>query len=148
MAEKREQGLESDRVQVPALLLLCGAQNPFSSLKVRFMSVHPWFPPGHMAAVTLGDIRGLTELRKAEPQPSLTFLNRCQDSPHTPAPLMSLLCWGQVLRNDPLVQVRQGRPLQMSSPELRAGVYLGQREDSKGNSYPRVQSQPCPSQAG
>ena len=72
-AQRREHGLESDRVQVPALLLLCGAQNPFSSLKVRFMSVHPWFPPGHMAAVTLGDIRGLKEVRKAESQPSLTI---------------------------------------------------------------------------
>ena len=73
-AQRREQGLESNLVQVPAPLLMLKSHWSLLSSECRVHVCQPWSPPAHRPAVTLGDRRGFTELRKAEPQPNPTPL--------------------------------------------------------------------------
>ena len=67
----------------------------FFSLSIGFMSVHPWSPFALRPAVTLDDIKGLTELRKAEPQPSRTFPSGLQGSPHALPTCIPAVLWGR-----------------------------------------------------
>ena len=54
----------------PALLLPLWGPRSLLFSECQIHVCHPGSPPGHWPAVTLGDIKGLTELREAQPQPA------------------------------------------------------------------------------
>lgn len=74
---KREEGWSQAQVSSHFCCSCCGAQGPFSSLRVRFMSVRLPVRPAHRPAGRLGGIKGLVLTESGHRAPGRPFLG-CQ----------------------------------------------------------------------